>query len=114
MITVTATTAGREAVPERELTLAEAGRRFGIARQTLNRAVLQGWLPARKVGDVWVVRPADIRRWQANPEAHRVGRPPRRSRRPQPRTDRVRYIKRPRPGEPPPEAGGQEQQEGEP
>lgn len=47
-----ATEAGR---PANELTIAEAAEKFDVVRRSLQRAVERGKIPARKIGNLYVV-----------------------------------------------------------
>ena len=48
----------------------------GVPRRTLNQAVREGKLPARRVADVWLVRLPDVRAWLRGAR-HRPGPRPR-------------------------------------
>src|SRR5262245_65686582 len=43
--------------------LKSAAAAVGVPRRTLNQAVREGKLPARRVADVWLVRLPDVRVW---------------------------------------------------
>jgi excisionase family DNA binding protein len=42
------------------LTLAEASKKYGVPHMTLKGAVQRGRLPARKVSNIYLVRPGDL------------------------------------------------------
>ena len=56
--------------------LKSAAAAVGVPRRTLNQAVREGKLPARRVADVWLVRLPDVRAWLRGAR-HRPGPRPR-------------------------------------
>jgi excisionase family DNA binding protein len=51
----------RDAKPSDLLSVPEAARLIGQTRQNLNAAISRGSLPARKIGETWVLRLEDVR-----------------------------------------------------
>ena len=41
------------------LTILQASKRYGWARSSVNRWCREGWLPAVRVGERWLIRAAD-------------------------------------------------------
>lgn len=62
------------------LSVADAARELGVIPQRVRQLIAEGILPAAKVGDTWVIRPAAIER--ARQRKTRPGPLPRRRRMP--------------------------------
>lgn len=50
--------------PNREMTVSEVAKAYGISTQAVREACKEGWLPARKSGAAWLIRHSDAEeRW---------------------------------------------------
>jgi excisionase family DNA binding protein len=52
---------------EELLSVTEVANMHGVTRPCINFAILDGRLPATKVGRIWVVRRSDAEAWAARP-----------------------------------------------
>lgn len=53
------------------LTTEEAAERLGLSKRQVQALIKKGHLPAEWVGDIWLLKPADVETFQRRP----VGRP---------------------------------------
>ena len=55
------------------LTILQASRKYGWARSSVNRWCREGWLPAVRVGERWLIRAADAAKCSPPPRGPNPG-----------------------------------------
>lgn len=45
------------------LTITEVANKLCITRQAVHKAIVEGRLPAKRIGESWLIRPASVAAW---------------------------------------------------